>query len=286
MAAEFRVFADCKCTLSESPMWHKAQQKLYWRGFHGEIYRKDYNDDPTDFECFQLNIGNIGSMAFTETDEILLFADEGKVWRWVPGQEPVLYRKLHSSLFNDCIVDPKGRVFCGVLAEHYFDLPNRGDHGWLYRLDPDGNFTLLDTVADTPNGIRFSNDYTKLYFAVTDSDAIFEYDLDLENGTVCNRRVFADHCYPDGITVDAAGNVWNTYCVHGKPLQVFSPEGNLIREYTLPVHRVISVAFGGPDNKSVFVTTAKENDPVGEHDGGVFVMENDVAGCEEFLYTI
>lgn len=179
MQSPFRLFSDCRCTLSESPMWHKAQQKLYWRGFHGEIYRKSYNDDPTDFECFQLNVGNIGSMAFTQTDEILLFADEGKIWRWIPGQEPVLYRKLHSSLFNDCIVDPKGRVFCGMLAENYFDLPNRGNHGWLYRLDP-----------------------------------------------------------------------------------------------------------GGPDNKSVFVTTAKENDPVGEHDGGVFVMKNDIAGCEEFLYTI
>lgn len=286
MSSPFRLFADCHCRLSESPMWHKKQQLLYWRGLDGEIYRKPYNNDPDDFECFQLNIGNIGSMVFTPTDEILLFADGGKIWRWIPEKEPVLYRDFKASLFNDCIADPKNRIFCGMLAENYFDLPNRGDHGWLYRLDSDGSFTpLLDNTADTPNGIRFSPDYKKLYFAVTDSNAIFEYDFDLESGTISNQRIFADNCYPDGITVDCEGNVWNTYCIHGKPLQVFNPEGRIIREYTLPVHRVISVAFGGPDNKSVFVTTAKEDNPVGKHDGGVFVMENDISGCEEFLFT-
>ena len=287
MKNDFKVFADCKPYLSESPMWHKKQKMLYWRGLSGEIYRKGMTDSTTDFERFDLGIGGIGSMVFTDTDEILIFGDKGKIFRWVPYSAPILYKDLGGSLFNDCIADPKGRIFCGMLAENYFDYEKRGRYGKLLRIDTDGSVvTLLDRIGTTPNGIRFSPDFTKLYFAVTDDECIYEYDYDAETGDISGGRVFASGCCPDGIAVDEAGNVWNTYCLPGRPLQVFSPCGELIREYFLPVRRVLSVAFGGEDGKTVFVTTAHENEPIGEHDGAVFYMKNDLCGGEEFEVTI
>ncbi len=58
MNTEPKIFANSKCfKLAESPMWHKRQQALYWRGYHGEIYRKCTPENPDDFECFQLDIG-------------------------------------------------------------------------------------------------------------------------------------------------------------------------------------------------------------------------------------
>ena len=41
MEYELRLFADCRCELSESPMWHKNQGCLYWRGFHGSLWLHD-----------------------------------------------------------------------------------------------------------------------------------------------------------------------------------------------------------------------------------------------------
>ena len=78
MEENIRLFADCRCELSESPMRNKEGEFLYWHGFHGELYRKKINDDVNDFECFQLNIGRIGSMVFTNSNYMLLFADGGK----------------------------------------------------------------------------------------------------------------------------------------------------------------------------------------------------------------
>lgn len=281
---EFKLFANCKPYLSESPMWHKQQKMLYWRGLNGEIYRKGMTDDVNDFEKFELGIGGIGSMAFTNSDEILIFGDEGKIFKWTPNQKPILYKDFGGSLFNDCIVDPKGRVFCGMLADNFFDYQKRGKHGSLWRLDPDGSFNcLLDNIGTTPNGIRFSPDLKKLYFAVTDDDCIYEYDYDIETGDISNQKVFADNCCPDGIAVDMDGNLWNTYCLPGRPLQVFSPDGKILREYILPVRRVLSVAFGGEDGDYVFVATAHEGEPVGQHDGGIFFMKNDVKGADEFI---
>lgn len=282
MNGEFRLFADCHRELLESPMWNKKQQMLYWRGMDGEIYRKKYNDDPNDYEVFELGIGLIGSMAFTEGDEMLLFGEAGKVWRWTPGGEPTLYRDFGGNLFNDCIVDPRGRIYCGMLANDYF-TDHRGEHGSLWRWDPDGSFRcIFDDLSTTPNGIRFSPDFKKFYFALTDDWTIYEFDYDIETGALSNKRPFATDCLPDGITVDKAGRVWNAFCHRLAPLQVYDKTGKLEAEYSLPVGRLISVAIGGPENKSVFVTTGIKEELVGEHDGGVFVMETDAEGCDEF----
>jgi len=248
----------------------------------GEIYRKPYNDDVKDFEVFELGIGLIGSMAFTEGDEMLLFGEAGKVWRWIPGEKPRLYRDFGGNLFNDCIVDPKGRIYCGMLAKDYF-TDHQGKYGSLWRWDPDGTFTcLFDDLSNTPNGIRFSPDFKKLYFALTNDWTIYEFDYDIESGDISNKRPFATNCLPDGITVDKAGRVSNAFCLRGSPLQVYDPSGVLLEEYSLPVRRPISVAIGGPNNKSLFVTTGHDNEPVGDQDGCVFVMEIDAEGCDEF----
>lgn len=281
---DYRLFADCHCTLSESPMWNHQEQMLYWRGFEGELYRKSYESAPDQYECFQLEIGPIGSMVFTDSNYILLFADGGKIWKWIPGENPELYKDFKSNLFNDCLVDPKGRIYCGMLTEHFFDETKRGRFGSFWRFDPDGSLHCIDNrIGAIPNGIRFSPDMTKLYFGVTDTNVIYSYDYDRQTGALCNRKIVVKDCFPDGIAVDVDGNIWVANCNPGNPVQCFTSHGELIKEYYFPVHRPISVAFGGPDNKSLFVTTALEGRPVGTHDGGVFVIEKTIGGAKEYI---
>ncbi|MBQ2891055.1 MAG: SMP-30/gluconolactonase/LRE family protein [Clostridia bacterium] len=284
MSEDVRLFADCHCELSESPMWNEKDKMLYWRGFHGELYRKRINNDVNDFECFQLNIGNIGSMVFTDSDYILLFADGGKIWKWKPYLEPILYKNFQKTLFNDVIADPKGRVYCGMLAENFFDRKRRGEYGSLWMLDNDRNLICLENDTGTvPNGIRFSPELDKLYFGVTDHDCVYVYDYEAETGKISNRKVFATNCCPDGMAMDVNGNLWVACCQPGRPLLCYNPHGELTCEIYFPVHRIISVAFGGEDKSLMFVTTAHENQPEGDHDGGVFVVENTAVGADEFV---
>lgn len=281
---EIKLFADCHCTLSESPMWNDAEQLMYWRGFEGELYRKAIGTPPDEYECFRLNVGLIGSMVFTDAGYMLLFCEKGKIWRWVPGEEPVLHRDFGMDLFNDVIVDPKGRIYCGMLAKDFFGPGPMGEHGSFWRLDPDGSFICLDKdIGTTPNGIRFSPDLTRLYFGVTDDDVIYVYDYDVETGELSNRRICANNCCPDGIAMDTDGNIWNTNCTPGMPLQCITPNGEVIKEYDFPVRRVISVCFGGNDRSIMFITTAHEGEPRGEHDGGVFMIEGAAKGTEEYI---
>ena len=283
MKNNIKLFADCRCELSESPMWNKKDKFLYWHGFRGELYRKKINDDVNDFECFRLNIGRIGSMVFTDNDYMLLFADGGKIWKWKPYSEPVLYKDYKKTLFNDVITDPKGRIYCGMLAENYFEPDKRAKYGSFWLLDNKANLVCLeDETGNTPNGIRFSPELDKLYFGVTDHDCVYVYDYDKETGNLRNKKVFASGCSPDGIATDVEGNLWVTNCRPGGPLLCYNPQGVIINEIYFPVYRIISVAFGGDDKSVMFVTTAGEHSPVGEHDGGVFMVEDMAVGAEEF----
>lgn len=286
MDKKIRLFADCKCALSESPIWNKRDKKLYWRGFHGEIYRKPVSDNTDDFECFQLAIGNIGSIVFTDGDSILLFGDAGKIWRWKPGEDAVLYKDFEKALFNDVITDAKGRVYCGMLAEHYFDIHKRGKHGSLWMLE-NGNLTCLEkTEGTTPNGIRFSPDMKKMYFAVTDEDCIYVYDYDAATGKIANKKVFATGCHPDGITVDSKGNLWVANCRPGKPLVCYDENGKKTDEIYIDTYRVISVAFGGENNDMMFVATACEKEMADGKNGGVFLIENVGVGSKEYTLDL
>ena len=185
------------------------------------------------------------------------------------------------------MTDANGRIYCGMLTENMFDTKNRGKYGSFWRFDGNGNFVCLeDKIGTTPNGIRFSPDMKNLYFAVTDEGIIYKYDYDEKTGELANKKVFAKECCPDGIAVDTDGNVWVANCSPGQPLMCFDQDGQLIKEYYLPVYRVISVAFGGEDNELLFITTASEGHAIGEHDGGVFVIENEAVGAEEYIFPL
>lgn len=280
------LFADSCCyPLAESPMWHPRQQMLYWRGCNGEIYRKALSDhpDPDDFTCYRLNIGMIGSMVFTSSDALLLFAEHGRIWRWIPGNEPVLLSDFNKELFNDVLCDSHCRIYCGMLAPNFFDRANRGKHGSFWRLDPNGDFVCLDAnISPTPNGIRIGPNGDCLYLAVTDDNCIYRYAYDVQTGALSHRRVFAEDCSPDGIAVDAEGNLWVACCRENGGLLCYDPSGRLIHTVDLPVSRVMSVAFGGADRKTLFVATGSDYSGHKPHEGGIFALPVQIPGAAEY----
>lgn len=92
----------------------------------------------------------------------------------------------------------------------------------VYRVDRNGEVTLLDNELTFPNGIAFSPDEKTLYVAISDpaKPQVIAYDVK-EDGTLNlkSRRVFFDakplqsaggKGLPDGLKVDVHGNVWAT----------------------------------------------------------------------------
>lgn len=90
----------------------------------------------------------------------------------------------------------------------------------VYRRAADGKVSLLIKDLTFPNGIALSPDEKTLYVAVSDGAAprVMAYDLQTDGG-VADGRVFFDakplaghgrKGNPDGLKVDAKGNVWTT----------------------------------------------------------------------------
>lgn len=283
--AEIKLFADCHCGLTETPMWNRREQKLYWRDLKGNVYRKGLDSPPEEYEKFPLNIGIIGGMAFTDTDTILLFGENGKIWSWKAYTAPVICRDFQKGgLFNDCLVDPMGRIYCGMLTENYFGPGKAGEYGSFWMIDTDGTFTCIeDRIGPVPNGLRFSPDLKKLYLAESSQWIIYCYDYDIHTGALSGRTSIAPGISADGMAMDAAGRLWSADCIGGKPVVCFDQDWHPVKSYTFPVYRAISVAFGGPENRTMFIATASDGPNVGEHDGGIFMIETDVPGAPEYI---
>lgn len=132
----------------------------------------------------------------------------------------------------------------------------------VFRLDPDGQVTLLDDGMKRPNGIGLSPDETVLYVASSDREnlEIRAYELD-KKGDVGASRVLVtttrwheagDKGANDGLAVDVEGNLWAT-----GPGGVFviTPGGEILGRIRTGT-RAANCAFGGPEGKTLYITSA------------------------------
>jgi sugar lactone lactonase YvrE len=158
--------------------------------------------------------------------------------------------------FNDASVDPAGRVWAGTM--HTDETEPLGE---LYRLDPGGALTTVAKGVTVSNGLGWSPDGTRLYYADSPLRRIDVFDYQLSTGDAFQRRVFTDlsDCdgVPDGLTVDADGCVWVCFW-GGGVLRRFTPDGTLDAVLRVPVAQPTSCAFAGPGLADLYITTARE----------------------------
>jgi sugar lactone lactonase YvrE len=131
--------------------------------------------------------------------------------------------------------------------------------GELYRLDGGGALTTVVKGVTVSNGLGWSPDGARMYYADSPTRRIDVFDYDPATGEAFKRRVFADLSafdgVPDGLTVDADGYVWVAIW-GGGVLRRFAPDGTQDAVVQVPVSQPTSCAFGGPGMTDLYVTTA------------------------------
>jgi sugar lactone lactonase YvrE len=132
--------------------------------------------------------------------------------------------------------------------------------GTVYRLDADRSVTPCIPRTTTSNGIDWSVDGRTLYHVDTATGTLDAYDYDGETGAIAGRRRVIDFPVsegrPDGMAVDADDTLWVAMW-DGAAVRRYRPTGELLEVVDIPCSRVTSVAFGGPDLSTLYITSAR-----------------------------
>jgi sugar lactone lactonase YvrE len=137
------------------------------------------------------------------------------------------------------------------------------------------------------NGLAWSPDGRTLYHSDSRGAVIYAYDHDPNSGALGERRVLArvqpEWGRPDGAAIDAEGCYWSCGMSAGR-LNRFSPEGELIAYVELPVTHPTLPCFGGPDLRTLYVTSLRDGVPAHAlaatpQAGSLFALEPGVAGA-------
>lgn len=164
---------------------------------------------------------------------------------------------------NDVVVRSDGSVWFtdpsyGILSDYEgYRAPEAQAARRVYRVGPEGGEPAAVCEGFVqPNGLAFSPDETRLYVAESGSS----HDPDVPpvirvfpvTGTGLGAgRDFArlDSGLPDGLRVDAAGNVWSSA---GDGVHVFAPDGTMLGRIAVP-ETVANLCFGGARGNRLFI---------------------------------
>ncbi|HTS21970.1 MAG TPA: SMP-30/gluconolactonase/LRE family protein [Casimicrobiaceae bacterium] len=286
MTLVFECALDIKASLGECPVWSVDEQVLYWvdinapslNRFDPLTGRNTSWPMPCSIGCFGLR--RSGGFIAALRDGIWLVAPDGRLERKVADAP---YDAAHMR-FNDGRVDPRGRLWAGSMNEK-----RDASSAKLYRLDADYRLTAMIPGIMISNGLAFSPDARTMYHADTPTRTVTAWDFDAATGDISNRRIFAQFAgvtdRPDGCAVDREGCYWSAF-YHGGKVVRLSPRGDRLAEFAVPAMCPTMCAFGGPDLKTLFVTSARQQRAADElerlpQSGGIFAMRVAVPGLPE-----
>ncbi|MDR3182548.1 MAG: SMP-30/gluconolactonase/LRE family protein [Planctomycetaceae bacterium] len=264
-------------TLGEGPVWDNESGRLFFLDItKKQLHRFNPNgcSDNTADEVFALETltgcaapcrsGNWLIAAQNGIQEVQLLSGSGHC------QVKILRTLTHPEVadadnrYNDGKCSPEGRFWFGSL-----NMNHEKHRAALYCWDGTQCRTVLSGATNS-NGLGWSPGGHTFYWIDTPTRQVEAFDYNTQDGTLSNRRTvirFADDLSwgrPDGMTVDAAGNLWiahwNGSCVtHWNPHCNIEQGGECLQTVPLPVLNVTSMTFGGSSLDTLYITSARSD---------------------------
>ena len=273
------------CQLGEGPLWHRETGEYVFTDIlTGTLYAcKPDGKVRTLLKCGYLT----GAFLFDEAGDLLILTEKGVFHCPYGGSEKnfkLIYKipMTCDERFIDAICDPRGRILAGTKTDRNVD-------GKLWVLEPGQEPRILLEGLQITNGMGFADGGRTFYHTDSGQRTIYRYRYDAETGAVSEKTAFVtltdeNGAVPDGMTVDASGNVW-TALWGGSCVRCYSPEGKLLKEVAIPANQTSSIIFGGEALEGALVTSAAVGREAGE-DGGIWLLEPGCRGVEEFRAII
>lgn len=288
---EWDVAFEVRNELGEGPVWDERTGCLIWCDIIGQTL---FVGDGQTAALKTFGFGEPVSAAFlTDTNQLLVAGASG-LFSLAPetGTRELIIpieQDNPATRANDSRVAPGGTIWFGTMGRKL-----EAGAGAVYSISPadlqNRAYQRLFADVSIPNATCFSPDGATAYFCDTPKQKIMQVALDPATGQPVDvPRLFADlsadGLNPDGAVIDAEGCLWNAQWGAGR-IACYDPDGAFIRAARLPATQVTCPAFGGPDMKTLYVTSASEGLSAQERAdqplaGAVFALEMDIAGLPE-----
>jgi D-xylonolactonase len=275
--------ANYHCQTGENPLFREGDQRIYWEDIDsGRLFRAEH--ETLEHECFYQG-PVMGGFSFQADGTLLLF-EQDRIASLDPesGKRRVLREGIDSDMkrFNDVIADPEGRVFAGTIGK-------TEESGGLYRVERDGSVHCVWKGTQIANGMGFTSDLKRFYWTCSTTARIFIADYERETGELSNRRLFyaapESEGTPDGMCVDETDRVWSARW-GGSSVLCFDPDAKLELRVELPVPKVSSVTFGGPELDTLYITTAGGHPGATSAEGALYRLKTAARGKLPFLSRV
>lgn len=266
----------------ESPVWHAAEQALYWVDIpEKRLHRYCLQDGRSHSWSAPQMLGCISRSS--QPHQLLAGAESGFFRLDAASDDTLGFEPLAEAdhampgmRFNDGRCDRQGRFMAGSML---IDMLAGRNVGHIYQLQSDGVMRKLLGGLVTPNGMAFSPDGRRMY--LTDSHKTVRqswvFDYDTQDGMPSRQRPFIDMAgfcgRPDGAAMDTDGCYW--ICgIDAGLVHRYTPQGVLDLTVRVPVKKPSMCAFGGADLRTLYMTSisptvAEDQRPM---DGGLFAI--------------
>jgi sugar lactone lactonase YvrE len=189
--------------------------------------------------------------------------------------------RMATGNLNDMVVDRQGRAYVGDWG--FVKTPQKGQTttAELIMVSPEGKARVVADKLLFPNGAVITPDGRTLVVAESFASRLGAFDVE-SDGSLTNYRVWADlgrGVVPDGICLDAEGAIWVTNSGGNDVIRV--KRGGDVLGRIVVSSRAYACILGGPERKSLFLTTAAPGmfaDLKSKRSGRIEVVKVDVPG--------
>jgi gluconolactonase len=154
---------------------------------------------------------------------------------------------------NDLVVRPDGTIYFTDPTYGLGPAPSALGFTGLYRIDPAGALHLEAKMDGQPNGVDLAPGEAELYVAATTAGCVHRFAV-AADGALSGPTKLADVDAPDGLAVDAGGNLYVAALEGGQgAVVVLDAKGTRLGAVKLATQPT-NVAFGGAGARTLFVT--------------------------------
>jgi sugar lactone lactonase YvrE len=236
--------------IGESPRWHDG--RLWFANWGaGEIVAVDLDGNA---EVVAPGPPGLGWSIDWLPDGRLLVTGRG-LMRLEPDGSLVPHADLGAAGvddFNEIVVDGRGNVYVNGGCD--FEPDEGNAPGIIALVTPDGSVRRVADGIAFPNGMLVTPDNATLVIAESFAGRLTAFDID-DDGSLSNRRTWADGVGPDGICTDAEGAIWTGVDQMGNVVGRVREGGEVLDRVQLDMPCFASM-LGGEDRSTLFMLAA------------------------------